>query len=224
MLLSPFDLIEIAIGKKKNEKETHNSIVELVKYVTTDQEREGRELGITKAAEIYAPVLKKLEKELKTLKNELDKETNDFDAQYMLLRKKAEYYVAQKGKVLKDIEKLKKKKPDISDFIDICLNSGLSGASVFMEYDHYDAIGEWLHKKMDEKRQEFFEIEFKEKEREWKKKISEIKAEVKKLAKSLEALTKEDKQKLKQIASLVNRAITDYELVLEQYNSFVNLL
>ena len=32
------------IGKKK--KETHNSIVEIVKYIATDQEKEGRDFGI----------------------------------------------------------------------------------------------------------------------------------------------------------------------------------
>ncbi|MBO5638209.1 MAG: hypothetical protein J5906_11965 [Acidaminococcaceae bacterium] len=208
------------IGKKK--KETHNSIVEIVKYIATDQEKEGRELGITLAAEIYAPVLKKLENDHLALKNELDRETEDFDSQYKLLRKKAEYYVTQKEKVLKDIERLKKKKPELSDFIDNCLGTSFSASTIIAKYD--DVIGDWLHEKMEKKRQKYFEIEFKKKERVWKKKITEIKAEIKKLTESLNALKTEDKQKLKQIVSLVNRSISDYELVLEQYNSFKNLL
>lgn len=208
------------IGKKK--KETHNSIVEIVKYIATDQEKEGRELGITLAAEIYAPVLKKLENDHLALKNELDRETEDFDSQYKLLRKKAEYYVTQKEKVLKDIERLKKKKPELSDFIDNCLGTSFSASTIIAKYD--DVIGDWLHEKMEKKRQKYFEIEFKKKERVWKKKITDIKAEIKKLTESLNALKTEDKQKLKQIVSLVNRSISDYELVLEQYNSFKNLL
>ena len=218
---SPSELIEMVVGK--GTVETVKTCAKAYEYITTDQEKEGRALGTTKAAEIYAPVLKELENELISLKNELDKEADDFDSQYKLLRNKAKYYVKQKEKVLKDIEKLKKKKPEISDFIDNCLGSGYSATNIVFQY-YGGTVGDWLQEKMDTKRQEYFEIEFSKKVSMWKSKISEVKAEITQIATDLDALTKEDKQKLKKIASLVNQTITDYELVLEQYNSFKEIL
>lgn len=44
-------------------------------YATTDQEKEGRELGIATAAKVYAPVFDGLESQLKKISAEKKKRT-----------------------------------------------------------------------------------------------------------------------------------------------------
>lgn len=61
-------------------------------YATTDQEKEGRELGIETAAAIYKPVLESLEARQKKIIAEKDKEYYDAEFQKDFLRDQFVYY------------------------------------------------------------------------------------------------------------------------------------
>ncbi len=194
-----------------------------IKYVVTDQEKEGRELGKIKAAEVYEPVLEKLEQDMEALKAALSKEIGNFNSQYEKLRITAEYYLNKKKEILDKIERLKESYPEHSSFIDNILVSGSGGYSIIGPSSGI-FLGYFLEKEMDEKRKKYAEIEFEYMAKGYEKKIEEIKKEMAKAVAGLDALREEDKQKLEIISQKVNSAINDYEKTLEKYNFIWSML
>ena len=194
-----------------------------LKYAFTDQEKEGRELGKIKAAEVYEPVLKKLEDDLAALRTALSKEIGNFNSQYEKLRITATYYLNKKKEILKDIEQLKEDNPEHGSFIDNILISGSGGYNITGTSSGF-FLGYFLKKEMDEKRKKYAEIEFEEMARKYEKKIDEIRKEMAREVAGLKALREEDKQKLEIISQKVNSAVYDYEQVLEKYNFIRSML
>ena len=197
-----------------------------IKYVLTDQEKEGRELGKVKAAEVYEPVLEKLEQDLGALKVALSKEVGNFNSQYEKLRITAEYYLNKKEEILDKIERLKDYYPEHDDLIDTMMasGSGMSSMTGMIGSTSLGFFGYFLEKEMDEKRKKFAEIEFEEMAMGYEKKIEEIRKEMDRTVKGLKALKEEDKQKLEIISQKVNAAVKDYENALEKYNFLESML
>lgn len=194
----------------------------LYEYIVTDQKKEGKELGKIKAAKIYEPILKKMKQELLDLKKDLSEETEDFDSQYKLLRKKAEYFIQQKDIVLRDIEVLKKGHPGKAELIDNFLITRDLNTGIVSTTD--GIISVFLDDIMGKKRKKHCKKEFKKMVEKYKIKVDEVKAEIKQIIINLKALKEEDKQKLEIIATKVNGIVSDYEAALENYNYLKNLL
>ena len=203
-----------------------NLIFKGLKYALTDQEKEGRELGKVKAAEVYEPVLEKLKQDLGALKVSLSKEVGNFNSQYEKLRITAKYYLDKKKEILDKIERLKDYHPENSDLIDsvMAFGSNMSSMHSMMDSPSLDFFGYFLEKEMDEKRKKFAAIEFEEMAKGYEKKIEEIRKEMDRTVKGLNVLKEEDKQKLETISQKVNAAVKDYEKTLEKYNFLESML
>ena len=63
-----------------------DDIIAIIDYVSSDQEKEGRELGIKKATSMYKPILESLELKQKKLIKELDDESISFSSKAELLK------------------------------------------------------------------------------------------------------------------------------------------
>ena len=82
------------------------------KYATTDQEKEGRELGIEIAAAIYEPVFKNFKAKQKKIKAETDKEYFDAKSQVKLLKEQCAYYERETANYKSKIETIKREHGD----------------------------------------------------------------------------------------------------------------
>ena len=196
-------------------------LAKAVECAVTDQEKEGRELGIKKAAEIYAPVLRQLENENALLKMEMQQIESDFSARAGLLRDKAVYFENKKVEVLKQIERLKRKQPDKKEIFEKVMSS--SSYSVIQSPIPYGVLSDWLEGKMDKKRKEFFEIEFKNKSKVWKEKIHEEERKIKEITKKLTIRQNETDTAINMIGEKTNEAVSQYEEALEKYNYLKSL-
>ena len=64
----------------------------VIKYATTDQEKEGREIGTEVAANIYKPVLDSLKRQKDKIIAEEQNEQSNFESQANLLTEQCAYY------------------------------------------------------------------------------------------------------------------------------------
>ena len=141
-------------------------ICKVVEYVATDQEQEGHEKGIKAAANIYKPILKKLQERQKKIINATDKEQIDFEAQAKLLKKQCAGYEKKTAELaIKIKNQSAKKSSGIDSFFETVNSYGMfSGVNSVRGIDSvmYDSwsLSDYLEKKMDEKREKFYKIEF----------------------------------------------------------------
>ena len=196
-------------------------IAKLVKWAVSDQEKEGRELGIKKAAEIYGPVFRQMENECVLLEMERKKIDSDFNDRAGLLREKAVYFYNKKAEVLNEIERLKKERPNKKEIFDKILSS--SGYSAVRSPIPYGVLSDWLEGKMDKKRKEFFEIEFKKQSEVWKKKILDEERKIKEITKQLTILRNKADAAITIIGKKTDEAVSQYEEALEKYNYLKSL-
>lgn len=193
------------------------------KYLFTDQEKEGRELGITKAAEIYAPIFREADAAYNNLKVELEREKSDFKSRYKFWLDKGVFYEKKKERTKEDIDRLVNAHPQLRKHIDMNKGFGVSGAA-YPTIDIGGFFADLLQGRMDEKRQKYFKIQFEETSKDWKRKITQCKLRYSELDTNRVSLTIENKQKIDEIIALVNNEKTEYEKVLETYNTLKSII
>lgn len=193
----------------------------VIEYATSDQEKEGREKGINVAAAIYAPVLRDLEERQKEIIAETDKKQQDFESQANLLKKQCEYYENGIDYYKRKIAELAETTPGADNFFDAVNRHGMfseaSSARAFSSaICYYWSIADSLKKKMDEKREKYFKIEFEKQSLVWQNKIKSVHQKIVELMKEFKYATNET---IKKISHIVDDAMEEYSEVLAEYNA-----
>lgn len=199
-------------------------IFKVVEYVATDQEKEGRELGIKAAANIYEPVLKNLEIRQIKIIAATDKEQSFFEGQAKSLREQCTEYEQKTAELAARIKNRSEKKSKSVDNLLNTINSfGMySSHSVsVIGGDIYDSwsLSDYLEKKMKEKREKFYEIEFKKQSLVWQEKIKSVRAKIVESIKNLKSLKISNRKQLKYISDIVDDAVSEYCETFAKYNA-----
>jgi|GEM_PF-6492016 len=84
----------------------------VIDYATTDQEKEGRELGTEVAAKVFKPVLDSLKRQKDKIIAEEKNEQSNFESQAELLKKQCEYYERETANYKSKIETIKREHGD----------------------------------------------------------------------------------------------------------------
>lgn len=217
----------------------------VIDYATTDQEAEGRELGATAAAKLYAPVLEDLEQQQKKIIDALDREHANVQTQINLLKEQRAYYKRKTADYKSKIETIRREdgdKPGVKAVFDALATSAAIGGSAigtgavlsgnFVRAFSSSIAGagfSWLalpatvltyilKSEMKEKRERFFKEEFEKKSREWLEKIESCKAKIVTAIKNLRAVKADGADKLNRLAKIVADAQNDYSEVMARYN------
>ena len=200
-------------------------ICKVVEYVATDQEQEGHEKGIKAAANIYKPILKKLQERQKKIINATDKEQIDFEAQAKLLKKQCAGYEKKTAELAIKIKNQSAKKSSGIDSFFATVNSyGMfSGVNSVRGIDSvmYDSwsLSDYLEKKMNEKREKFYKIEFEKKSLEWQEKIKSVREKIVESIKNLKNLKSTNRSQIANISGIVDDALNEYCETLAKYNA-----
>lgn len=207
-------------------RETIETIGAVVKYATSDQEKEGRELGIKAAAKIYQPVLENLEIRQVKILAATDKEQSFFEGQAKSLRQQCAEYEQKTAELTEKIKKWSdtKKSSNIDKFLSSINNFGMfSGVSSVRGissaiYDSW-SLSDYLKNKMNEKREKFYKAEFEKQSLVWQDKIKTVRNNIVQSIKNLKSLKTANKEQIKYITGIVNEAIEEYCETFAKYNA-----
>ena len=216
------------------------------KYATTDQEKEGRELGIEIAAAIYEPVFKNFKAKQKKIKAETDKEYFDAKSQVKLLKEQCAYYERETANYKSKIETIKREHGDSPGVKAVLIALAASGASggatigtgAMLGINSVRAFGStvasagfaWLalpatfltyilESDMESKREKFFQEEWEKKAVMWQGKIESCRAEISERIKSLKFLKQRNNYKVKELKGIVDDALKEYSGARVDYNT-----
>lgn len=210
----------------RNPFEPMLDIFKVVKYATTDQEKEGRELGIKAAANIYKPVLKNLEIRQVKIITATDKEQSFFEGQTKSLKRQCSEYEQKTADLA---AKIKKQSSEKSKAVDTILRVNGFGSGAMSGGDFISAIGEalslawsvinFIDNEMEEKRSYYRKVEFEKQSRVWEEKIKEIRKEIAKSIKNLKSYKISNREQIEYISAIVDDAIKEYCETLAKYNA-----
>ena len=197
-----------------------DDIIAIIDYVSSDQEKEGRELGIKKATSMYKPILESLELKQKKLIKELDDESISFSSKAELLKQSVMNIECETEK-WKNNMRLNRSYSKFSTIIKENKSGGsiLYGA-ISMGWDGH-LVADWLNKKMDQKRIKYFEIEFNKQEAKWVDKINNVEKEITSLKNKLKKLTYSDKEAMEKLLKIHEKAVQEYANVYSQYQALL---
>ena len=242
-------------------------------YATTDQEKEGRDRGITSAANIYKPVWEELEsknkkiikaldaenkffnEQLESLKkqgNEIEQKTDElnkaikqqfdmvndrlqaiFEEQVELLKRQSTEHEAKAAEFIEKIRRSNDEKKirildeflssvnkngmfsGVVEFIAIC---GLAYAAFNFIWLINDPIGYYLDKKMEDKREKFYNEEFEKQTRMWQKKIKGVRKEYEEQLKKLIYFQDSNNEQIKYFTEMLDDALNEYCETFAKYN------
>ena len=214
-------------------------------YATTDQEKEGRELGIATAAKVYAPVLNGLKNRQKQIIAETNKVYADAESQKNFLRDKLAYYQRETANYKRKIETIRREHGNDSRVKDVlvalaasasgggsAIGAGAVLSANFVRNFSSSVAGagfSWLalpaavvtyilESEMNDKRKRFFKEEFEKKSREWLEKIESCKEKIVTAIKNLRAVKADGADKLNRLAKIVADAQNDYSEAMARYN------
>ena len=214
-------------------------------YATTDQEKEGRELGIEVAKKLYAPVLEDLEQQQKKIIAALDREHANVQTQINLLKEQRAYYERKTADYKSKIETIRREdgdKPGVKAVLVALAASAANGGSAigagavlsgnfvraFSSSVATSALS-WLalpaavvtyvlESEMNDKRKRFFKEEFEKKALVWLEKIESRKEKIVTTIKNLRAVKADGADKLNRLAKIVADAQNDYSEDMARYN------
>ena len=204
--------------------DTARAVKKVVDYVATDQEKEGRELGIKATANIYEPVLKNLEIRQVKIIAATDKEQSFFEGQAKSLREQCAEYEQKTAELAARIKNYSEKKSESVDNFFNTINSfgmysshsvGIIGGDI---YDSW-SLSNYLEKKMNEKREKFYKIEFEKQSLVWQEKIKSVRAKIVESIKNLKSLKISNREQLKYISAIVDDAVNEYCETFAKYNA-----
>lgn len=199
-------------------------IFKVVEYMLTDQEKEGRELGIKAAVNIYEPVLKNLEIRQVKIIAASDKERSFFEGQAKFLKEQCAEYERKTAELAAIIKSHSDKKSESVDIFFSQINSfGMySGANIRIICDdiyNSQSLSDYLDDKMKEKREKFFKIEFERQALVWQEKIKSVRAKIVESIRNLKSLKISNREQLKYISAIVDDAVNEYCETLARYNA-----
>lgn len=215
----------------------------VIDYATTDQEKEGRELGTEVASKVYAPVFDDLKRQADKITAEEKKEQSDFESQANLLKEQCAYYEREAAAYKSKIETIRREHgddPGVKGVLTALAASGgatigtgaMLGANAVRAFSSSVAAAgfSWLalpaavltyilKSEMNEKRERFFRIEFDKKADVWLEKIESCKAEISQRIKSLKFLKHNNTYKVKELKAVVDDALKEYCGAQADYNT-----
>lgn len=209
----------------------------VIDYATTDQEKEGRELGTKAAAKLYAPVLNGLKNRQKQIIAETNKVYADAESQKNFLRDKLAYYQRETATYKSKIETIRREHgddPGVKDFFVALAASAASGgaaigAGTVLSGNFVRAFSSsvatsalsWLalpaavvtyilESEMKEKRERFCKEEFEKQALVWQEKIKSCRAEISERIKNLQFFKDCANYKMKDLNDKVVAAYEEY--------------
>lgn len=240
-------------------------------YATTDQEKEGRELGITGAANIYKSVFEELEIKQEKIIKEIDKENKFFDEHLKSLKKQGEeieqktdelnesieqqsdmvngrlqVFFEDQVKLLKGqsteheakaaefVEKIRRSNDEekiriLDEFLLLVNKNGMFSVSIIsicgLAYAAFnflwlitDPIGYYLDKKMEDKREKFYNEEFEKQTRMWQEKIKGVCQKCEEQLKKLIYFQDSNNEQIKYFTEMLDDALNEYCETFAKYN------
>lgn len=190
----------------------------VIKYAITDQEKEGREAGIILAAEIYKPVVKRLESECDNIVNMIKKYRDRNETKLENIYQLAEDLRRNDESICIKINKIKSNRSDLEVFLkEFMLNDCILGTiSLLPVFRSNYLISSMLHNKMKKKYKKYREIEFQKEQKVWLNKIEEIKGEMLDIVEEFSKLEKERQQLEDELAKVLNLTTENYAEHLKQ--------
>lgn len=205
-----------------------DDIFTLIEYCTSDQEKEGRELGKKKATEVYGPMLQELEERQKKLIDEQKANSIKFESNVGFLRDQLVYYenkieefeskinvMAQESPIVKMLLGADKNKDDLNN------NTSSAGAIVIAASGAF--FCSFLEEKMARKRQHYFELEFKKDSKVWESKIKECQSKIDELYKKLLEEKRDNNDTINAVWKILQETMKKYYKVSEQYFAFKSM-
>lgn len=192
--------------------DTARAVGKVAEYVTTDQEEEGRELGIKAAARIYEPVLEKLEIRQVKIIAATDKEQSFFEGQAKSLREQCAKYEQKTAEIAERIKKhSEKKSKSVDNFFSRINSFGMYSAQSVSGIggDIYNSwsLSNYLEKKMNAKREKFYKIEFEKQSLVWQEKIKSVRAKIGSHVKILAQSGVIDNVEIDDFATLMSKSV-----------------
>ena len=214
----------------------------VIDYATTDQEKEGRELGTMAAAKSYAPVLEDLEQQKKKIIAAMDRETSNVESRIKLLREQLVHYEHGSVYYKSKIETIKREhgdSPGVKAVLTALASSGGSaiGTGAMLGINSARAFSSavcsvgisWLalpaavvtyvlESEMNSKRERFFQEEFDKKAVVWLGKIESCRTDIEKSIKNLRDIKAEGADVLNRLAKIVDDALKECGGAQVKYN------
>lgn len=214
----------------------------VIDYATTDQEKEGRELGKETAAAIYEPVFDGLKRQMNKVIAEEENEHSNFESQANLLTEQCEYYEREAADYKRRIEAIKREHGDSAGvkavLAALSAGGGTIGAGAMLGINSARAFSSavagagfsWLalpaavltyilESDMNSKRERFFKEEFEKQALVWQGKVESCKAEISERIKSLKSLKYNNTYKIKELKAVVDDALKEYSGAQADYNT-----
>lgn len=208
-------------------KETIRTVKAVANFITGDQEREGREQGTIAAAKIYQPVLENLEARQKKIIDETDKAQSDFIAQAKELRAQCAAYERQSSELADEIRSRGENSSGVEKFLEAVNRHGMFNAKSSHSFGAvmYDSwsLANYLENKMNEKRERYYKLAFEEKSRVWQQKITDLRKKIVASIKNLRNLKSANRDRLNDMASKVDEALTEYCEAAAKFNALKEL-
>lgn len=209
----------------------------VIDYATTDQEKEGRELGAATAAKVYAPALEDLQKQKNKIIAEEKNAQSNFATQAKFLTEQCAHYERETANYKRKIETIRREHgndPGVKAVL-VALAASASGggaaigAGAVLSGNFVRAFSSsvatsalsWLalpaavvtyvlESEMNDKRERFFKEEFEKQALVWQEKIKSCRAEISERIKSLKFLKHNNTYKIKELKAEVDDALQEY--------------
>ena len=198
---------------------------DVVVYAMTDQEKEGRELGIELAARIYKPIFQNLENRQARINTATDKEKVFFEEQAnSLINQCAEY----EQKTADLAEKIKRQSTKKAQAVDTVLKVNGFGYGAMCGGDSISLISDalstawsiinFIDNEMEKKRSYYRKLEFEKQSRIWEGKIKDIRQKIAESIRNLKSYKISNREQLEYISKIVDDAVEEYCETLAKYN------
>lgn len=203
-------------------------LFEAAKYILTDQEAEGREMGRTAAAKIYAPVFNGLNKIERDIKEAKKKEKQSFSEVANEMSDLYDWYQKEIDSLTAEIEKLSKKSEkarNIEKRMKNCTSSTMSGVIASPDVYENTSIGlfGFMEGLMAEKRKKYYEIEYKICCRKWEDKIADCRKSIKESVAELLTLKDANKKDVDDIYKVMSDIVEEYYKKAAQRNTLAEV-
>ena len=198
-----------------------DDIVQIVNYVMTDQELEGREKGKKVAAKIFEPILGELKNKQSIIIDNMKKENNNFESKVEYLKKK---YIEVDNEITLVNTQIASMR-GISIKMDSLIN-GMSSYGIiatlanplFSDMYVNIGIGGFLKNKMDKKREKYYQIELVNQSKTWECKIKEVKNSIIESLHDLRLQKKSNKEAIEELEKILEDKFKQYTEIKAQYN------
>lgn len=201
-------------------------VAKIVEYVRSDQEKEGREAGMKAASDIYAPVLKKMEKKRKNIVEEIKNEQEVFEEKVKHIIDECNECEKETNNEIKFIDSMRGQSPNMDALITSLEKNGLYTTicgPIIENLMCIISIGYFLEKKMNAKRKEFFKIELESKSKEWEEKIERERIGIINSIDELNKCKDRNKDRLGKIKNLMNDIMSNYCEKTAQHNFLMSI-